>query len=68
MNDNGLWPWVAINPAKPNEPKRFEARTYVEARGMAATWFRIPETVVKVRVLYDHEIAKLREEKTGRAA
>lgn len=53
-----LWPWVAIDPAKPNEPKRLEASTYIEARAMAAKWFRIPETVVKVRVVFAYELAK----------
>jgi hypothetical protein len=25
---------------------------------MAATWFRIPETVVQVRVIFEYELAK----------
>jgi hypothetical protein len=54
----GSWPWVAINPAKPKEPKRFEARTYIDARALAAKWFRLPETVVQVRVVFEYELAK----------
>ena len=58
----GPWPWVAIDPAKPKEQKRFEARTYIEARAMAAAWFRIPETVVKVRVIFEYELRKQESE------
>jgi hypothetical protein len=54
----GSWPWLATNPAKPKEPKRFDAVTYIEARALASKWFRIPETVVQVRVLFEYELTK----------
>lgn len=53
-----VWPWIAKDPAKPKEPKRFDARTYIEARALASKWFRIPETVVQVRVLFPYDLAK----------
>ncbi len=54
-----VWVWKAADPAKPQAVKFFEAQTYVEARGLAAVWFRIPETVVMVRALYEYEIAAM---------
>lgn len=61
MENLDVWHWVAIDPAKPKAKKGFQARTYVEARAAAATFFRIPETVVRVRVVYEYELRAKQE-------
>lgn len=54
------WLWKGAHPKRPAESRGFEATTYVEARMKAARAFECPETVVKVRALFDYEIEALR--------